>query len=87
MKKPGISLDRHIAIGAEIKRTIEFLENLQIEVRASLPSKQGNALKSDIASAMKRLDVLRSAMESALADEHRAWDVSVYYGPSGEAAA
>lgn len=81
-----VTFSRHVQIGAELHRTIEFLHSLRAELQNTKPNKYATEAKGDITRAIRRLDILRNTMENLLctsgvdtqADRN---PCAVYYGP------
>ncbi len=86
-RKPGLTLERHREIGAELMRVQRLLVSLQVEIKNSY-AKNGTEgrIADKIAAAEKRLLQARSSLEDVMVSEvgNEHWDKlrlsEVYFG-------
>jgi hypothetical protein len=82
-RKPGLTLEEHKAIGAELKAMSERLAKLSVQVTTaySVSSRHGGYSISGIHKAAKGVDSARCWLEECLFDDCPAdADTSIYYG-------
>lgn len=82
-RKPGLTLEKHKAIGSELRAISEQLTKISVQVSNaySVSSRHGGYSISGIGKAIKGIDSARCWLEECLFDDCPAdADISIYYG-------
>lgn len=78
-KKPGLTLERHQEVGAELREMYHRLQSLAVEFSHAYPMSDG--AYQELNKAVKALGSVRSGAEDNLFREHRdRATTKVYYG-------
>jgi uncharacterized protein YozE (UPF0346 family) len=81
-KKPGLTVDEHKALGAELHAMRTRLMHLYVESTHKYP--KNSPVARHLAGSFNRLDQARSALDDCLAREHPAdFDTRTYYPGGG----
>jgi hypothetical protein len=85
--KPGLSIERHQAIGLELARIAAQLTTLSCEIGNAYPLKSRVGRLVNGPRLFQALSELRFSLEDCLYNEHPGCTLNgVYYPPSGERA-
>lgn len=85
MRKPGLSLEEHRALGARLKRLNDEMQDVMMQLSRVYPVK---SYEVPILKVMHYLGRLRARMEDKMYSEHPdGASLDIYYGPREEPAA